>query len=178
MSSPRVIGAGRFLALLDDGGWEFCHRTRGTAVVGIVAHTADTLVLVEQHRPAVGGPVIEIPAGLVGDHDGDEGEAILDAARRELVEETGFTADSWSSILTGPVSAGLTDEQVTLLRATGLTRVATGGGDASESIVVHEVPLAQVAGFLRTAVARGAKVDPKVLVALWVAGTPWDGGAI
>jgi ADP-ribose pyrophosphatase len=77
-------------------------------------------------------------------------------------------------VLEGPVSAGLTDETVTLLRATGLTRVTDGGGDESESITVHVVPLAQAQDFLRAAAARGCAIDHKVLTGLWIAGQPWD----
>lgn len=174
MSEVRTLHRGRFLALLDDGGWEYVSRIRGHAVVAIVATTPDAIVLVEQHRAAVGRAVIELPAGLVGDHDGSESEVILDAAQRELMEETGFAASDWSVVLEGPVSAGLTDETVTLLRAAGLTRVTDGGGDESESIVVHVVPLSSAHAFLRTAAARGCAIDHKVLTGLWVAGQPWD----
>jgi ADP-ribose pyrophosphatase len=174
LSDVRTLHRGRFLALLDDAGWEYVTRIRGHAVVAIVATTPDAIVLVEQRRAAVGRTVIELPAGLVGDHDGSESEAILDAAQRELLEETGFEATDWSVVLEGPVSAGLTDETVTLLRATGLTRVTDGGGDESESITVHVVPLAQAQAFLRASAARGCAIDHKVLTGLWVAGQAWD----
>lgn len=173
-----TLHRGRFLALQDDAGWEFVTRIRGSAVVAIVATTDDAIVLVEQRRPAVGRTVIELPAGLVGDHDGTEDEAILDGAMRELDEETGFVANTWSVVMEGPVSAGLTDETVTLMRATGLTRIHAGGGDETESIVVHVVPLTHAHAFLRSAAARGCAIDHKVLTGLWIAGAPWDGGRI
>lgn len=56
--------------------------------VAVVARTADgRLLLVRQHRAAVGGESVELPSGLV-----DDGERPEDAARRELAEETGWQA--------------------------------------------------------------------------------------
>ena len=52
----RVLGSGRYLTLLDDGGWEYVTRPDITGIVVIVAITDDDkLLLVEQHRPAVRG---------------------------------------------------------------------------------------------------------------------------
>ncbi|MCB9681900.1 MAG: NUDIX hydrolase [Alphaproteobacteria bacterium] len=174
----RTLAAGRFLALRAAGHWEYATRVRGTGVVAIVALTdAPAIVLVEQVRVPVGGPVIELPAGLVGDDVGHTDEALLDAAKRELWEETGLTATTWRVVGDGPSSAGLSDEIVTLLVATGLTRSGPGGGDASEDITVHEVPLADATAWLAAARRRGALIDAKVLAGLYVAGMGWDGTA-
>src|SRR5438309_2192847 len=64
----RVLGEGKYLRLVERGGWEFVHRYGCSGVAVIVAFTpADRLLLVEQYRPAVDHRVIELPAGLVGD---------------------------------------------------------------------------------------------------------------
>lgn len=169
----RVLHRGRYLSLLDDDGWELASREGATGVVAIAAiegtpTTGGHLVLVEQHRPPFGGPVLELPAGLVGDTD--PGESSLVAAQRELLEETGLKADEWQFIAEGPVSAGLTDETVSLWLARGLTAVAPGGGVDGEGIRVHRLPLATAHAALEAHRARGLAVDHKVLTALWLAG--------
>ena len=69
----HLLHQGEFLRLLRRRHWEFVERTNSRAVAVIVAVTpADELVLVEQHRWPVGRPVIELPAGLVGDIDAEE----------------------------------------------------------------------------------------------------------
>src|SRR5688572_22223229 len=63
-----TIAAGRFLRLARRGTWEFVERLGASGAVCIIAVTDERkLVLIEQPRPAMNGPVIELPAGLVGD---------------------------------------------------------------------------------------------------------------
>ena len=89
----RVLGQGRFLRLVEEGGWEFTERMGSNGVVVIVPLTdAGEIVLVEQYRPPLKCRVLELPAGLVGDKLEFEGEAFEAAALRELEEETGFLA--------------------------------------------------------------------------------------
>jgi ADP-ribose pyrophosphatase len=161
-----TLHAGRFLELVDDRGWEYVRRRNASAVVGIVATTpAGELLLVEQHRIPVGGPVIELPAGLVGDEEARE--EIAAAAARELAEETGWEPSACAVLSHGPSSAGLTNEINTLVRATGLRRVGPGGGVAGEAITVHAVPPADVPAWLARRARAGALVDHKVYAALW-----------
>lgn len=161
-----ILHAARFLELVVQNGWEFVRRRNASAVVGIIATTpAGELLLVEQRRIPVGGPVIELPAGLVGDEQADEG--IATAAARELVEETGWEPAACTVLSRGPSSAGLTSEVCTLVRATGLRRVGAGGGVAGEAITVHAVPCADVPGWLARQAAAGVLVDHKIHAALW-----------
>lgn len=166
----RVVGQGRFLRLVDRGGWEFVERIVGKAVITVVALTPEgRLVLVEQFRPALGTRVIELPAGLVGDEAGGELEAMAQAVRRELLEETGYEAGQIEFLTEGPTSAGLTSEQVAFFLATGLRRVSQGGGTGSEDILVHEVSLAGAEAWLKQRERTGVRVDPKVFAGLYFA---------
>jgi ADP-ribose pyrophosphatase len=173
----RVIARGRFLTFVDDQGWEYVTRPDVAGIVVIVPLTDDgRLVLVEQVRPAMRGPVIELPAGLVGDDADRRGEDLAEAARRELIEETGYAARELVHLAEGPVAVGVSDETVTFFAARGLSRVGPGGGDASEQITVHEVPLPELAGFLAAARGRGIAVDVKIyagLALVGVGGGPW-----
>ncbi|MGK2286579.1 NUDIX hydrolase [Pedomonas sp. V897] len=165
----EVLGTGRYLELVCEDGWEFAVRNRGSGVVGIVPVTeAGELVLVEQWRAALGGPSVELPAGLVGDED-DADEDMLVAARRELEEETGFRADHWTFLYEGASSAGLTPETVHIYLATGLTRAGPGGGTEHENITVHVVPLEGIEDWLAAQRRRGAVIDIKVYGALGAA---------
>ncbi len=166
--STSIEYEGRFLEVRKDGRWEYVARRNTTGVVIVIALTpAGELLLVEQHRPPVRTTVIELPAGLAGDIAGAEDEDLSVAARRELEEETGWTAAHLERVACGPVSAGLTSEVVTFFVASGLTRIGDGGGDASEDIVVHSVPLIDVPAFLAAREVAGALVDPKVFAALY-----------
>ena len=139
---PRLPPEGRFLRLLSHRGWEWVERTNTSAAVVIAAITAERqLVLVEQYRIPLGRRVIELPAGLVGDLAETKEEDMIEAARRELLEETGYEAATIDALLDGPSSSGLTNEVFTLLLARNARRVGPGGGDATEDIRVHVAPL-------------------------------------
>ena len=56
---------------------------------------------------------------------------------------------------------------ITFVRARGLRRVGPGGGDESEDIVVHEVPLGEAGQWLYARSAEGYSVDPKLFAGLW-----------
>jgi ADP-ribose pyrophosphatase len=66
-------------------------------------------------------------------------------------------------------SAGLTDERVSLLSARRLKKTGPGGGDASEEITVHEVPLDQINNWLAARSAEGKLVDARVYAGIYFA---------
>ncbi len=165
---PEVVASGEYVRLVRRDGWEWAERTNSSGVVVVAALTPDGEVLfVEQARSPVGARVIEMPAGLAGDVAGAEHEALAEAARRELLEETGWDAGELVEVTAGPVSAGMTSETLTFFRASGLRRIGAGGGDASEDIVVHAVPLERADAWLRERRAEGILVDPKVYAGLY-----------
>ena len=164
----KSLHQGRFLAMFERGGWEYVDRVGASGVVVILALTdADELVLVEQHRVPVGASVIELPAGLAGDLPDSRDEDFREAARRELLEETGYEAESIEFLCEGPPSAGLTSEIQTLLRATGLRKTGAGGGDETEDITVHTIALNVLDDWLGEAAQRGCLIDPKIYAGLY-----------
>ena len=170
-SESEVAYDGKYIQLVRHGRWEFAKRKGISGIVGVIAVTDDRrLVLVEQYRPPVGTRVIELPAGLAGDGDAHRDEDLAAAARRELLEETGYEARAMRRVAAGAASAGMTDEVITLFRATGLTKTGPGTGDETEDITVHEVPLGEVVEWLAAREREGMLTDLKVYAGLYFAG--------
>jgi len=164
--NDTLLYDGHYLRLVRREGWEFVSRRH--RVVVLVAFTPeDELLLVEQYRVPVRCRTIELPAGLVGDQPGQESEPLLEAARRELEEETGWRAANVAEIMPCPSSAGLTDEMAVFIRATDLERVGSGGGDDSETIRVHAVARERIDAWLAERHAEGFAIDPKIYTALY-----------
>jgi ADP-ribose pyrophosphatase len=162
--------AGRFLGLKQRERWEYTYRTNASGVVALVPVTDEgEMVLVEQYRIPVKSRVLELPAGLAGDA-GDPDEDLKLAAARELFEETGYQASQLETLLVGPSTSGLADEILNIYYASGLEKVGAGGGDGSEDITVHLLPLANAEAWLKKQIARGVMVDPKVYAGLYWAG--------
>ena len=67
-------------------------------------------------------------------------------------------------------SAGMTNERIAFVRATGLTKIHDGGGDATEDITVHEVPCAEAPAWLARKMAEGLarRANPSLAVPLLV----------
>ena len=168
-SNREVIRSGKFLRLVIKDGWEYVERVNCSGAVIIVAKTDDNkLVLVEQFRRPMQKFTIGFPAGLVGDDRGQRGEDFVSAARRELIEETGYRPARIRKIFAGPVSAGMCRDMVTIVHASGLKKVGPGGGiDDHEDIRVHEVPLKGVDSWLKTQVRRGRLVGPNIFAGLY-----------
>ncbi|HEY0661213.1 MAG TPA: NUDIX hydrolase [Lysobacter sp.] len=159
---------GQWLRMMRRGHWEYAERTHGDGMaVIIIAVTPDDRVLfVEQYRVPLGARTIEMPAGLVGDDHATD--TLESAARRELVEETGWEPAHVDVLLTGPTSAGMTSERIAFVRARGLLRVGEGGGTDSEDIIVHEVPRAQAPAWLMQKHREGFELDLKLWAGLWM----------
>lgn len=163
-----TLYTGKFLAFIKEGHWEYAHRTDASGAAIIAAVTEENkILLVEQYRIPVHARTIELPAGIIGDEPDKADEAHTEAARRELLEETGFTAGKIEALTHGPSSGGATSETVTLFRATQLKRAGDGGGVGREDITVHEVPLAEVITWLDARAKTGVLVDPKVYAGLF-----------
>ncbi len=163
----RIVWEGKYLRIRICGRWEYAERPNSPAGIVIAAVTPEgELLLTEQYRVPVGKNTIELPAGLAGDEH-YSGEEYVEAAKRELREETGYEAEEWEELTGGPPSAGLSNEMVVFFRARDLRKVGEGGGDGHESIRVHHVPLKNVTGWLKEKEKEGLLIDPKVFVGLY-----------
>ncbi len=156
---------GKFLNMVREGRWEYCERVNNTGAVMVFACTPERKVLlVEEFRPPIGQRCLCFPAGLIGD-EGPESDAA--AARRELLEETGYEAAEMTFLFHGPSSPGLTSESLSFYLATGLRRVAAGGGVDSEDITVREAPLDDIDAWLAAQVEQGIALDPRIYTGLY-----------
>ena len=124
----------------EDGEESTREIVRHTGAVGVVCHDGASLWLVRQPREAVGEPdLLEIPAGKLD----VEGEAPLEAAKRELAEEIGKAASEWEHLHTFFTSPGFTDEVCHVYLATGLSD-ASAETDEHERIDIEVRPLAEL----------------------------------
>jgi ADP-ribose pyrophosphatase len=104
---------GKMVTLEVENGKEIVRH--GAAVAIVAVDRQQRVLLVRQERPAVGGKVLEIPAGML-----EAGEPPLDAAKRELQEETGLHGGAWVEVASVLSSPGFTDERIHLFVATNL----------------------------------------------------------
>ncbi len=163
----KVVWQGKFMSAVeityrDARGvvrtWEALERLGIGGIVVMVAVTPSGNVILErQFRPPVGRDVIELPAGLV-----EPGESMEIAAKRELIEETGWSAGKLEFLAEGPISTGASTEALRAYLCTDLEHVGKNGGDDNEIIEVIETPIRQAQEFLKTAQTKGTMVDLKV----------------
>ena len=108
-------------------------------VVHIVALTRrGEVVLERQYRHPVRKWLLEIPAGSV-----DRGETVLGAAKRELMEETGFSADKWSVLGGWYPSPASTNTRAFVVLATGARKVGRASPEPTEFLRVLLMPFAR-----------------------------------
>ena len=157
---------GKFIAAKTRGRWEYVSRANGIRAAVILPVDAGEVVLVEQYRVPLNRRCLELPAGLIGDHDGGETDDPLAAAKRELEEETGYRAADWQDLGEFWSSPGMVSESFTLLRASGLEQVGPGGGVEGEDITVHRVKLADIRAEVQRFREAGLAIDVKLLLLL------------
>ena len=142
----------------------------------------DRLVMIYQYRPAIGRRIWEMPAGLL---DGGSDEAPVEAAKRELVEEVGVTADDWSTLVDVVGCPGFADESVRVFLARGLREVdrPEAADDEEADLVIRRVPLADlvvgamsgdlvngpcIAGVFAAAEVVAGRFSPRPVDAPWI----------
>jgi ADP-ribose pyrophosphatase len=134
---------------------------RHTGSVVILATTDDPrdprVLLERQYRHAADSYLWELPAGRI-----DKGEKALPAAKRELLEETGYTAKHWKRILKFYASPGFVAEPMTLFWARGL-KPGPAQPEADEVIEQRLIPLSKAVRMVLRSTIRDAKTICGVL---------------
>src|SRR5271165_3702565 len=120
------------------------------------------ILLERQYRHAAQSMMWEMPAGRI-----DDGETALTAAKRELLEETGYSARQWKRILHFFVSPGFLDETMTIYLARGL-RAGEAQPEADERITTRFFTLSEAKRMALNGRIRDAKTISGIL---WLAQT-------
>jgi ADP-ribose pyrophosphatase len=165
VSGARVYDGGllkvhRDIVRLPDDTEAYREYIRHPGAVAIVALSDDARVLLErQYRYPNRREFIEIPAGKL-----EPGEPHLETAKRELLEETGYSAAEWTRLGVIHTAIGYTDESIELFVARGLTE-GTRKLDAGEFLETLRVPFDEAIAMIRD----GRITDAKTVAALlWV----------
>lgn len=134
------------------------HHSGSVVVLAVDDSRSMPYVLLErQYRHAANDYLWELPAGRI-----DPGETALPAAKRELLEETGYTAAHWRRILNFYASPGFVAETMSVYLATGL-RPGPAQPEPDEVIQQHMVPLPKAVRMVLNGTIRDAKTISSVL---------------
>lgn len=172
--SSEVIYDGKLLYVLrdkvrlPDGGTADREYIRHPGAVAIIALLDNgELVMERQFRYPLGRDMIELPAGKI-----DPGEPPLETARRELLEETGYTASEWRHLATMHLAIGYSNEHIEIFLARGLTQKQAKLDD-EEFLEVFTLPLSRAFEWIREGKITDAKTLSGLLWAEKVLDGPW-----
>ena len=166
--SSRRIHTGRVLNLDIDrvrfpdgseGELEIIRHSGASAIVPFLGDPAGDdpqILLIHQYRYAADGYVWEIPAGRL-----DDGEDPLECARRELLEETGCSAERIERLTTIYTTPGFTDERIHLFMGVGLTR-GEHKREQDEFMEIETMPISRALALIE----KGEMTDSKSIIAI------------
>gem|GEM_PF-78997 len=166
LNETKTIYKGRVFTLASDNitlpngvttGIDIIRHPGAAAMVPML--NKNTVLLIKQYRYAAGGFIWEIPAGTL-----NPGESPLECAKRELVEETGYSADKLEKLTEIVPVPGYSDERIHIYLATGLVK-AVQKLDKDEILNVHEINMNDALKMI----AKGEIIDSKTISGLYLA---------
>ena len=166
INSSKTIHTGRVFKLTTDNvtlsngitiDIDVIRHPGASAIVPLMS--ANTVILIKQYRYAVGGFIWEIPAGTL-----NPGESPIECAKRELVEETGYSANKLEKLTEIVPVPGYSDERIHIYLATGLKK-AVQNLDRDEMLDVHEIDMDEALKMI----AKGKIIDSKTISGLYLA---------
>jgi ADP-ribose pyrophosphatase len=168
----KTVWEGRFIRSIiltykDHSGnlrnWEAVERVNCNGIIAVVPVTKNgELLLIRQFRPVVNNFVIEFPAGL-----NDKSESLVDAAKRELIEETGYSADDFIFLCEGPLSSGLSTEILSVFLAKDAIPATSKlkqqyPAEETENIELIKIPMSELHNALEAFRKGGDYIDLKI----------------
>jgi len=161
-----ILDVRRDTVALPDGAPAFREIIRHIGAVCVIPVTEDGKVVVErQYRYPIDRVITEIPAGKLD----SKGENRLEAAKRELREETGYTADEWISLGDFHPAPAYSDEYISMYLARGL-HAGERHLDADEFLDVFTVPLQELVEDVMAGRISDAKTQTAILKAARIMG--------
>jgi ADP-ribose pyrophosphatase len=137
---------------------DLIHHSGSVVVLAVDDTAKPPMILLErQYRHAAGSFLWELPAGRI-----DPGESALHAGKRELLEETGYTAKKWKRIFKFYATPGFVAETMSVFLATGL-RAGDAQPEDDELIYKRMVPLPTLVNMVLRGTVRDAKTISSVL---------------
>ena len=156
----RVFKLIRENATLDNGvttDMEFVEHPGATAIIPMLNESR--ILLLKQYRHPLRKYIWEIPAGTI-----DPQESVINCAKRELIEETGYSANQWQKLGEITPVPGYSDERIHIYLATEL-QTAEQDLDRDEIINIHEVDYSEALEMIKT----GKIQDAKSIAGLYLA---------
>ena len=136
---------------------EVVYHHEAVAVVAI--NENNEILLVKQYRYPIGRELTELPAGVL-----ENGENPLEAAKRELLEETGYSAEHWELLTCIYTSPGVHDEKIYIYSASNLQKISGQNLDEDELLTFETVPFDKVFEMVCTGKIMDAKTIAGVLL--------------
>ncbi|MBI2633673.1 MAG: NUDIX hydrolase [Parcubacteria group bacterium] len=137
--------------------WEMAKRETCGGIAAIAAITSEKeVILILSFRVPFNDYVIEFPAGLA-----DNNERLVDTARRELLEETGYAVDDISLALIGPFNTGMVGDELAMFIGTNARYVQPPNLEDAEEIKVVKIAIDQLENFIVESQMK-LKIDVKI----------------